>query len=102
MKFELSLPVSKKRNRATKKLSPDFAFYAKEYSNSASTLKGKQCRQAQVSQAMTSHKKNELKPLPGKEPNVTTNNHSCSETHNHEVMDSNTEQQVYNTIKLKP
>ena len=68
MKFELSLPVSKKRNRAMKNLSPTFAFYAEEYSNSTSTLKGKQCRQAQVSQAVTSHKKTGLKLWTGREP----------------------------------
>ena len=90
MKFELYLPVSKKRNRVMKNLLPTFAFYIEDYSNSTSTLKGKQCRQAQVSQAVMSHKKTELKPWTGREPNVTTNNHSRSETHNHEVMDSKT------------
>ena len=51
---------------------------------------------------MTSHEKAGLKPWTGRELNTTTNNHSCSETHNHEVLDSKTEQQVYSNNKLKP
>ena len=51
---------------------------------------------------MMSHEKRGMKQWIGREPNTTTNNHSCSETHNHEFMDSKTEQQVYNNNKLKP
>ena len=51
---------------------------------------------------MTIHEKTGLKQWTGRETNTTTNNHSRSETHNHEFLYSKTEQQFYSNNKLKP